>query len=107
VTNIPELIDLLISAIIVTGTWLNYLTVAEPMNPIGAEIVQSNSNTKTNLFFKQKLDVPDRNIEPAIATTPGIDYTNVQIHREPELKGAFKALQQKGLRIKDYKEYVG
>jgi hypothetical protein len=26
----------------------------------------------------------------------------VEIHHEPEIKGAFKALQQKGLKITDY-----
>src|SRR5215217_9747341 len=36
-----------------------------------------------SIRHKQKLDVPDRNIEPAVATTPGIDYLNtkVQIHK--------------------------
>jgi hypothetical protein len=58
-----------------------------------------------NLRRESKLVVPDRNIEPAVATTPGIQ--DVRIHKEPELSGAFKALQQKGLRIKDYKEDVG
>jgi hypothetical protein len=60
-----------------------------------------------SIRHKQKLDVPDRNIEPAIATTPAIDYTSVQIHKEPEIKGTFKVLQQKGIKIKNYKETDG
>jgi hypothetical protein len=58
-----------------------------------------------SIRHKQKLSVPDRNIEPAVATTPGIP--DISIHHEPELKGAFKVLQQKGLKIRDYKEDVG
>jgi hypothetical protein len=58
-----------------------------------------------SIRHKQKLEVPDRNIEPAVATTPGIPDT--RIHHEPEPKGAFKALQQSGLKITDYKEDVG
>jgi hypothetical protein len=57
-----------------------------------------------SIRHKQKLEVPDRNVEPAIATTPGIP--DIRIHHEPEPKGAFKALQQKGLKITDYKEDV-
>jgi hypothetical protein len=58
-----------------------------------------------SIRHKQKLEVPDRNVEPAIATTPGI--RDIRIHHEPEPKGAFKALQLKGLKITDYKEDVG
>jgi hypothetical protein len=58
-----------------------------------------------SIRHKQKLEVPDRNIEPAVATTPGIP--DISIRREPEPKGAFKALQQRGLKITDYKEDVG
>jgi hypothetical protein len=58
-----------------------------------------------SIRHKQKLEVPDRNIEPGVATTPGI--RDISIRHEPELKGAFKALQQRGLKITDYKEDVG
>jgi hypothetical protein len=37
-----------------------------------------------------------------VATTPGTP--DISIHKEPELKGAFKALKEKGLKIKDYHE---
>jgi hypothetical protein len=38
-----------------------------------------------NVRRESKLSVPDRNIEPAIATTPGIP--DISIHKEPEIKG--------------------
>jgi hypothetical protein len=40
--------------------------------------------------------------------TPGTDYLNqnVEIHHEPDPKGAFKALQQKGIKITNYKEDI-
>src|SRR5918995_843516 len=37
-----------------------------------------------NLRKESKLVVPDRNIEPAVATSPGIP--DIRIHHEPELK---------------------
>jgi hypothetical protein len=49
---------------------------------------------------KQKLEVPDRNVEPAIATTPGIP--DISIRHTPPIRGGFAELQKKGLRIKDY-----
>ena len=55
-----------------------------------------------NVRRETKLSVPDRNTETLAATTPGIP--DISIHHTPEPKGAFKALQQKGLKIKDYKE---
>ena len=55
-----------------------------------------------NLRKESKITVPDRNIEPAISTTPGIP--DISIRHEPELSGAFKALQQKGHKITDYRE---
>lgn len=58
-----------------------------------------------NLRKESKITVPDRNIEPAVSTTPGIP--DISIRHEPEPKGAFKALQQKGLKITNYKEDVG
>jgi hypothetical protein len=57
-----------------------------------------------NVRRESKLSVPDRNIEPAVSTTPGIP--DISIRKEPELSPTFKALQQKGLRIKDYKEDI-
>jgi hypothetical protein len=52
---------------------------------------------------ESKIIVPDRNIEPAVATTPGIP--DVSIRHEPELKGAFKALKDNGLRFTHYEEH--
>jgi hypothetical protein len=57
-----------------------------------------------NVRRESKLSVPDRNIEPAVATTPGIP--DISIRKEPEIKGGLKALQQKGLKITDYKENI-
>jgi hypothetical protein len=54
---------------------------------------------------KQRLSIPYQDMEPAVVSigvTP-----DVSIRHEPELKGAFKALQQKGIKITDYKEDVG
>jgi hypothetical protein len=58
-----------------------------------------------SIRHKQKLEVPDRNIEPAIATTPGIP--DISIRKEPEIKGGLKKFQEKGLRITHYEEKVG
>jgi transposase-like protein len=57
-----------------------------------------------NIRRETKLSVPDRNTETLAATTPGIP--DISIHHTPEPKGAFKALQQKGIKIKDYKEVI-
>ena len=59
-----------------------------------------------NVRRESKLSVPDRNIEPAVATTPGQEYLNksVEIRHEPELKGAFKALRDRGIHITSYRE---
>ena len=56
-----------------------------------------------NVRRESKLSVPDRNVEPALATTPGQEYLNksVENRHEPELKGAFKALRD---RITSYRE---
>ena len=53
-----------------------------------------------NLRKESKVTVPDRNIEPAIATTPGIP--DISVRHEPPLRDGFAELQKKGLRIKDY-----
>jgi hypothetical protein len=57
-----------------------------------------------NVRRESKLSVPDRNIEPTVATTPGIP--DISIRKEPEIKGGLKALQQKGLKITNYKEDI-
>jgi hypothetical protein len=54
-----------------------------------------------NLRKESKITVPDRNIEPAVATTPGIP--DVSIRHTPPIRGGFAELQKKGLRIKNYK----
>jgi hypothetical protein len=56
---------------------------------------------------KQRLSVP-LETEPAVATTPGQEYLNksVEIHHEPELKGAFKALRDRGIKITYYEERI-
>ena len=43
-----------------------------------------------NVRRESKLSVPDRNIEPAVATTPGTP--DISIHKEQELKGGFAEL---------------
>src|SRR5918992_669015 len=50
-----------------------------------------------NLRKESKIMIPDRNIEPAISSVGTIP--DVSIRHEPELKGAFKALKDKGLRF--------
>jgi hypothetical protein len=48
-----------------------------------------------NLRMESKIIVPDRNIESAISS---VDIKpDVSIRHEPELKGAFKALKDKGI----------
>ena len=59
-----------------------------------------------NVRRDSKLSVPDRNIEPAIATTPGIGADSVAIRHEPEIKGGLKALKDKGLKITHYEEHI-
>ena len=57
-----------------------------------------------NIRRESKLSVPDRNIEPAVTTTPGIGADSVAIRNEPEIKGGLKALRDKGLKITHYEE---
>jgi hypothetical protein len=57
-----------------------------------------------NVRRESKISVPDRNIEPAVSTTPGIP--DISIRKEAEIKGGLKALQQKGLKITHYKEDI-
>jgi hypothetical protein len=53
-----------------------------------------------NLRKESKITVPDMNAEPAITSVS--NTPDVSIHHTPEPRGAFKALQQKGLKITDY-----
>lgn len=59
-----------------------------------------------NVRRESKLSVPDRNTEPAVSTTPLVNEDAVTIRHTPEIKGGLKALQQKGLKITDYKEDI-
>jgi len=59
-----------------------------------------------NVRRESKLSVPDRNIEPAVSTTPSINEDSIAIRHVPEIKGGLKALQQKGLKITEYKEDI-
>jgi hypothetical protein len=63
-----------------------------------------------NIRRESKISVPDRNVEPAIATTPGQDYLDkkVQIRHEPELKDGALALSKKGtIKFTHYEEREG
>jgi hypothetical protein len=53
-----------------------------------------------NVRRESKISVPDRNLEQAVSTTPGVP--DISIHHEPPIRGGFAGLQKKGLRIKDY-----
>jgi DNA-directed RNA polymerase subunit RPC12/RpoP len=56
-----------------------------------------------DIRHKQKLEVPDRNIEPAVSTTPGIP--DISIRHEPELKDGALALSKKGtIRFTHYED---
>src|ERR687897_1818851 len=56
--------------------------------------------SQTEIRKKSKLETPNRNVEPAVSTTPGIP--DISLHKEPELRGGFAELQKKGIKIKDY-----
>ncbi|HEX7209269.1 MAG TPA: hypothetical protein VF233_13865, partial [Nitrososphaeraceae archaeon] len=59
-----------------------------------------------NVRRESKLSVPDRSIEPAVATTPGIP--DVSIRKEPELSGGFAQLAKKGtIKFTSYEEGKG
>ncbi len=59
-----------------------------------------------NVRRESKLSVPDRNIEPAVATTPGIP--DVSIRKELELSGGFAQLAEKGTtKFTSYEERKG
>jgi hypothetical protein len=57
-----------------------------------------------NVRRESKLSVPNRNEETLVAQTPGIP--DVSIRHTPEIKGGLKALQEKGIKITDYKEDI-
>jgi hypothetical protein len=59
-----------------------------------------------NIRRESKLSVPDRNIEPAVATTPRIP--DVSIRKELELSGGFAQLAEKGTtKFTSYEERKG
>jgi hypothetical protein len=60
-----------------------------------------------NLRKESKLIVPDRNQEAAVTSIQTNMADKVAIRHEPEIKGSFKALRDKGLKITNYKEDVG
>src|SRR5688572_7319391 len=56
-----------------------------------------------NVRRESKLGVPNRDIEPAVATTPGIQ--DISIKHEPKLKGGFAQLAKKGtIRFTSYSD---
>jgi hypothetical protein len=60
-----------------------------------------------NLRKESKITVPDRNIQPAVTSIQTNMADEVEIRHTPEIKGSFKALRDKGLKITNYKEDVG
>ena len=62
--------------------------------------------TEENIRRESKISVPDRNVEPAVATTPGINGDSVAIRHTPEIKGGLKELQKRGLKITYYEERI-
>jgi hypothetical protein len=62
---------------------------------------------KEDVRSQCKLKVTERNTEVCVSTTPGVDYESVGIRKEPEIKGAFKTLKEKGLKFTSYNEGVG
>jgi hypothetical protein len=59
-----------------------------------------------NLRKESKLVVPG-NSEPAVTSIQTNMADEVEIRHTPEIKGSFKALRDKGLKITNYKEDVG
>ncbi|SRR5215207_2002018 len=68
------------------------------------------NNCKSNFIIgdvrkKSKLEVPkSRNSEVFVATTPA--PVSPFDKKEPEIKGGFKALRDKGIKIKNYREDI-
>jgi DNA-directed RNA polymerase subunit RPC12/RpoP len=56
-----------------------------------------------DLRAKSKLEVPDgSDIEPSVSYPP--DPNDINRNKDNELKGTFRALQDRGIKITDYKE---
>lgn len=55
-----------------------------------------------NLRKESKISVPDRNIEPAPVSLQYTMDKDVEIRHTPPIRGGFKELQDRGIRIKDY-----
>src|SRR5829696_4389666 len=56
-----------------------------------------------NLRRESKLVVPDRNIEPAITSIQTNMADEVEIRHTPPIRGGFKELQDRGLKITSYR----
>jgi hypothetical protein len=55
-----------------------------------------------SIRHKQRLEVPDRNIEPAVSSIQTNMADEVEISHTVPIRGGFAELQKKGLKIKDY-----
>jgi hypothetical protein len=56
-----------------------------------------------NLRKESKLVVPDRNIEPAVTSIQNNMADEVEIRHTPPIRGGFKELQDRGLKITSYR----
>lgn len=45
-------------------------------------------------------------METYVSTTPMVNEDSVAIRHEPEIKGGFKELQKRGLKITNYQEHI-
>jgi hypothetical protein len=59
---------------------------------------------KTEIRKKSKLGTQHKEIEPEVTSIQIDPSKEVEIRHEPELKGAFKALRDRGIRITSYRE---
>ena len=57
--------------------------------------------SQTEIRKKSKLETPNKNVEPAVSTTPGIP--DISIHHTPPIRGGLAELQKKGIKITSYK----
>jgi hypothetical protein len=55
-----------------------------------------------SIRHKQKLEVPDRNIEPAVSSIQTNMANQVEVRHTVPVRGGFAELEKKGLKIKDY-----
>jgi transcription elongation factor Elf1 len=60
--------------------------------------------SETQLRKKSKLGTQREEIEPEVTSIQIDPSKEVEIRYEPELKGAFKALRDRGIRITSYRE---